>query len=268
MRYHVNNGTFNGNSSGWTTNGTAAYLASAGSVVLGCASMPAGGDYIEQQIALPRGAEYVVDVWAVGVSVSGNVDVAIINSDGVTVWSATLSVLTSWANVHGQRIGLPAGTFTLRITYNDVAIYVDRISVAQIVKTRAELAQLAANMLGILATDASYKLDASDLGSEGHYTDAIDSALREYDAIGPDGVPDVRCIDVDMLDAVIDSIRTQMLHKLHAYYAHAIDFTLEGRTEHLTQRTAAIEKLLGLAVGGRSAATGRAPQQSRLRYKR
>ena len=67
----------------------------------------------------------------------------------------------------------------------------------------------------------------------------------------------------------VDEVQRYMLHKLHRYYArNATDFTLEGRTEHLRQRTAAIENLLGIAVGGRPAASGRGVQMRRLVHPR
>lgn len=255
----INNPGFSGNTNNWTLSGNAAYIASQGNDELGAASLPDAGSAISQQFTITMSRPQMADVYVKGTG-SGNLTMAITNGDGDTVYSNTLTVTTSWANALGQRVGLPQGTYTLTLTYDDVACYVDDVSVAWVIKTRAELASEAANLLGDLAsTDAGYSTTPSGDDTEGDYTKAVDAALRAVSAVDDAGRPDVRELTEDNVDACVDEVQRYMLHKLHRYYArNATDFSLEGRTEHYHQRVAAIENLLGIAVGGRPSASGRA----------
>lgn len=255
----INNPGFAGDTNNWTLSGNAAYIASQGNNELGAASLPDAASAISQQFTVTVSRPQMVDIYLKGVG-SGNVSLTITDGDGSTVYSSSLTVTASWANALGARVGLPQGTYTLTLTYSDVACYVDDVSVAWVIKTRAELASEAANLLGDLASsDAGYSTTPSGSNTEGDYTQAVDAALRAVGAVDSAGRPDVRELTDDNVDACIDEVQRYMLHKLHRYYArNATDFTLEGRTEHYHQRTAAIENLLGIAVGGRPSASGRA----------
>ena len=261
----INNPGFAGNANNWTLGGNAAYIASQGNDELGAVSLPDAGSSISQEFTVTLSQAQMIDVWVKGAG-NGNLSLNVVNSDGDTVYTNTLSVTTSWANALGERVGLPQGTYTLTLSYNDVACYVDDVSVAWVIKFRTELATEAANLLGDLASsDAGYSTAPSGTDTEGDYTQAVDTALRAVGAVDTAGRPDVRELTEDNVDACIDEVQRYMLHRLHRYYArNATDFTLEGRTEHYHQRVAAIENLLGIAVGGRPSASGRGVVTRRL----
>jgi len=260
------NGGFIGDLGSWTVATSAVYIASVGNDQLGACHLTGAGDAVSQQFSAPTSREYMIDIYARTVTGTGDLTLTITDSNGNTTYTATQSATTAFANTEGNRVGLPSGTYTLALTYDTAAVYVDDVSVAVVEKTRLELADDAADILGDLATqDAGFVTTPSGTDTEGDYTEAVDAALREFGAVGADGQPDVRYLTLDRVDGAIDSIQLYMLHKLHRYYArHATDFTLEGRTEHWHQRTAAIEALLGIAVGGRTSGAGRAIATRRL----
>jgi len=265
----ISNGGFNGDAANWTLGSSAAFIASQGKKELGAVHLAGAGDFLEQSFTVPVGRDQMIDVWVKSVSGAGNLSLTITNSAGDTVHTATLSVTASWANALSSRTGLPEGNFTFKLAYSDVACYVDDISLAWVIKTRAELAAWVHDLLGNLASDSTdgpgYSTAASGSDTEGDYTEAVDYGLRQVGAVDERGEPDVRCLDEDNLDICIDEIQKYMLHKLHRYYAlKATDFTLEGRTERYNQRVKAIENLLGIAVGGRPSASGRGVQTRKL----
>lgn len=267
---HISNGGFAGNLSGWDAGGGAVFAASQGNDVLGAAYLANAGDSISQQFGLPISREYMLAVFAKAAA-AGSISVTITNSDGDAVYtSSSAAVGTSWEAALDGRIGLPQGSFSLEIAYVDQPVYIDDVSLAWVIATRAELADKVAKLLGDLASsDAAYSTSpqSPDL-TEGDYTDAIDFGLRQVGAVDMAGQPDVRALDDDTLDAAVDEIQRYMLNKLHRYYArHATDFSLEGRTEHYQQRVGAIEKLLGIAVGGRASASGRSVRMGQLKHR-
>lgn len=264
----IANGAFNGDLANWDLSGAAAYVANKGGQELGAVHLPSAGAAIAQSFSISVGREYMIDVWALAVTGSGNIDLLIKNSSNETIYTASLAVAdTAWANVMGIRVGLPQGNHTLTVSFDDVAAYIDDVSIAWVIKTRQELADDAAELLGQLATeDAGFTADGDE---QGDYGKAVDAALRAIGAVDDAGRPDVRYLTDDTVDAAVDEVQRYMLHKLHRYYArNATDFTLEGRTEHLRQRTAAIENLLGIAVGGRPSSSGRGVQMRRLIHPR
>lgn len=265
----VSNGGFQGDLDNWDLSGSAAFIASQGNDELGAARLPGAGAAISQDFALPVSRKWMIEIWVKGTG-SGNVDLAIVDDGANTVYSSSLSVTTSWAQALAARVGLPQGNYTLSLTYDDVETYIDDVSIAWVVKTRAELAAAAAGLLGELATsDAEYSTAPVGENTEGDYTAAVDQALRVVGAVNRAGDPDVRYLTEGTVDDCIDGIQRYMLHKLHRYYArNATDFTLEGRTEHWNQRVKAIENLLGIAVGGRPQSTGRGVQTRRLLHRK
>lgn len=264
----ISNGGFIGDLANWTLSGGAAYVANQGHDELGAAHLPAPGAAISQQFAVPVARPQMIDVWLKAAGADCSATLTITNADGDTVYTASLAASSSWANALGQRVGLPQGNFTFEVAYDDGAVYVDDISLAWVIKTRLELATACAGLLGDLATsDAGYITTPNGEFTEGDYTSAVDYGLRQVGAIDLAGDTDPAMLDADSVDACIDEIQRHMLHKLHRYYTrHATDFTLEGRTEHYNQRVKGIENLLGIAVGGRPSASGRAPKMGNLRH--
>lgn len=246
----------------WTPAGNAAFIASQGFNELGAISLPGSGDSVAQDFSIGVGRKYMVEVAGKAVSGSGNVTLTIKTDDGVTIYTATISLTTSW-QLWQERVGLPFGTFTLTLAYADVACYLDDVSVAYVVKTRAELAKAVHDRLGVLATNASVSL--LPVSGEGSwYAEPIDVGLRSVQATDPAGRPDVRYLDAGIVDACINEIELEALHKLHRYWSTKTDYSIGQRSESQSQITAAIDRLIGTAVGGRAATAGRAVQQRKL----
>lgn len=249
----------------WTTVGGPSYVANVGNDELGCAYLESG-DSISQEIVINVGREYMVEVATKGAS-TGNLTLTIANQDGDTMYTTNITVVDYWT-VWCQRIGLPWGTHTLKLAYNDVAVYVDDVSVAYVIKTREELVDIVDERLGLLASNASLTRRGDDDETEGDYTHALDAALRTVGAVDPAGLPDVRYLDSNTLDQCLDELELNMLHRLHRYWSTKTDYTIGPRTERISQVNAAIERLIGIAVGGRSASSGRGVAQRRLVHDR
>lgn len=248
----------------WTPAGNAAFIASQGFNELGAISLPGSGDSVSQDFSIGVGRPYMVEVAGKGTG-SGSVTLTIATDDGVTIYTASIGLTTSW-QLWQERVGLPWGTFTLTLTYADVACYLDDVSVAYVVKTRAELAKAVHERLGVLATNASVSLLPVS-GDGSWYANPIDVGLRSVRALDPAGRPDVRYLDSDTVDACINEIELEALHKLHRYWATKTDYSIGQRSENQSQITAAIDRLIGTAVGGRAATAGRAVQQRKLSHR-
>ena len=263
----LSNGAFDGDLANWDLVPTVSFIPNDGNKELGAAHLESAGAEISQTLPIAIGREYMIDIWAKAAAADGSCDLVIKNNDGDTIYTNSFAIASAWANGIAERVGLPRGSHTVHVVFNDVAAYVDDISIAWVIKTRLELADEAAALLGDLATqDAGFTTSGGD---EGDYTKAVDAALRAVGAVDEAGRPDVREVTDDTVDAVVDEVQRYMLHKLHRYYArNATDFTLEGRTEHYRQRVSAIENLLGIAVGGRPSASGRAIQTRKLIHPR
>lgn len=262
----ISNGRFEGDLANWTVAGSAIYIVNQGNDELGACHLTIAGDKIDQVFSVQTTREWMVELAAIQASSTGTVTVNILDDSSNTVYTATAAAGAAWA-VDSNRVGLVAGiNYTLEIVFNDVAAYIDDISVAIVLSTRLELADEVHDLLGDLATaDAAFSTTPSGDDTEGDYTEAVSFGLREVTAVNESGNPDVRYLMLDEIDACIDEIQKRMLHKLHRYYArNATDFTLEGRTESHHQRVSAIENLLGISVGGRPSGAGRSVQTRRL----
>jgi hypothetical protein len=258
----IYNGDFSRDLNNWTTSGAAAHVSDQGYLELGAAHIPAGAA-IAQQFGIGVGREYTLELAIKATGAAGSLDLNISDSQANPVYEATIPAQAEWQR-WSVRVGLPWGSFTLTLGDGDVDVVVDDVSIAHIVKTRQQLARLVADRLGPLADEA----DKTYLGDEqgGAYADAIDAALRAVRALDPAGRPDVRYLSVDNLDNCLDQIELAMLHTLHRYWTTKTDYGLGPRQEHLSQISAGIERLIGVAVGGRNASAGRSVKVRRLTH--
>lgn len=254
----LSNGEMEHDLTQWDLGGAAVYLPSDGNTFLGCASLPSAGSYIEQSFTVNSARSFTV-AYALKGGSGGSVDVQIRNHDDVVVWSTTETVTTAWQDFSAT-VGLPWGTYYLKFAFNDVAVYVDDVSVAHIIKTRLQLAVIIHERLGVLASNANIVNPETSLED---YNEAIDAGLRTINAIWH-GVPDIRCVDETNVDSALDQIELAMLHRLHRYWSTKTDYSLGPRSESISQVTAAIDRLIGTAVGGRSAQSGRSIKTRRL----
>lgn len=259
----IYNGDISRDLQNWTITGGAAFVANHGNKELGAAHLATAGDSIAQPFSIGVGRPYTIELAAKGAS-TGSVTLAIINEDGVTIWTKEVGVTTEW-QACVEKVGLPWGNHTLTLTFSDVAVYLDDISIAWVIKSRAELAKIVHERLGVMATTADVSLLPADDG--GWYEAPIDAALRAVGATDPAGRPDVRYLDTDTVDAAVDQIELEALHKLHRHWSTKTDYSLGPRSESLSQIAGAIDRLIGTAVGGRSAASGRSVKQRRLNHR-
>lgn len=261
----VYNGDFAGSVDNWTLGGNAAFIVSQGFQELGAVHLPDSGSTVEQSFTIGVGRLYMVEAAVKGVSGTGNVTLTISNSSG-TVFTSNLAFGNGWVN-RAERVGLPWGDYTIRVAFNSGAAYVDDISIAFVVKTRAELANLVADRLGVLASQASMNTIPDGEDTEGHFTGPVDEGLRAVGAMDPAGRPDVRYLDVDSLNGCLDEIELAMLKKLQRYWTTKTDYAIGPRQEHINQISGALLALTGGAVGGRPASAGRAVKVRKLNHR-
>lgn len=259
------NGDFARDLANWNAEGNAAFVANQGSAELGALSLPDAASAVEQGFTIGVGRPYMLEMAVRADAADGEVSVAITNSAGDAVWSAAYLTNTDWI-IYTTRIGLAWGDYTLRLAFSDTACYVDDVSLAWVVKTRAELAASVANHLGVLASAAGFSTGQTQTATEGDYTDAVDEGLRAVGALDPAGRPDVRYLDTDTLSGCLGAIELAMLNKLHRYWVTKTDYAIGPRQEHLSQVQAALLALTGAAVGGRPASAGRGVQTRRLHH--
>lgn len=260
----VYNGDLSRDLDNWSAAGSATFVAGQGNLERGCARLPAAGAAISQVVSVPVSRTYTLQVATYG-PVAGSVTATLTSDAGDEIWSGSLTVGTTW-KVREIDLGLPWGSHTLALTYDDVDVYVDDISLAHVVATRAALATMVHDRLGVLATDASMTTLASGAATEGDYTDAVDTGLRKVEAVDAAGRVDVRYLTSDNLDACLGEIELAMLHRLHRYWSTKTGYTIGPRTEQLQQVSAGIERLIGIADGGR-AGSGRTVKQRRLYHR-
>ena len=247
----------------WTVGGNAAFLVNDGKQELGAVSLPDAGSSIAQSFSISLGRLYMVEVAVKAVVTDGTVTLTISNSSG-TVFTWNVDAVAGGWTVCSQRVGLPWGDYTMTLVYNDVAVYVDDLSIAWVPKTRLELATEVSERLGILATQASFSTDGIEANSEGDYTGAVDEGLRAVGAVDPAGRVDVRYLDDGLIVACLDQIELAMLKRLQRYWMTRTDYAIGPRTEHINQISNALLALTGSAVGGRPATAGRSIKTRKL----
>lgn len=250
------NGRIENDLANWDITGAVVYDPAQGSTFLGSAFVPAGAT-LAQDFGVGEGRTFTLDYKAKA-AVAGSITVEIGRDASTVVWSRTDTAVTRWQS-YSHQIGLPYGTYWLRFSA-DVDMHMDDVSLAHIYKSRVELAQIIHTRLGVLATSANITDPCTALDD---YNDALDAGLRGAGALYQ-GVPDIRLVDASTVDAVLDGIELAMLQKLHRYWSTKTDFSLGPRSESISQVTAAIDRLIGTAVGGRSSQSGRAVKTRRL----
>jgi len=248
---HLINGYFTHNLNGWTAAGGAQYLASDGDEHFGMANLPVGGS-ISQGFAVEAARSFSLHISAKspsGALVAGNVTYAITDGNGLSVTSSSLTgALAEWSE-NLVNIGLADGTtYTLTITNVSAAgdVRIDDVWMWFIPVTRAQIAAQVDNKLGRIADERSLTPTPAGTMTEGSYTYAIDAALRNVGAIDPQtGNPDVRWLNAQSVQLVIDATRREMLEQLQSDYAVEVDTRTGPYQQSLSQKRAAITEMLG-----------------------
>lgn len=250
----ISNGRFVNRLAGWTSGGSAQYLASDGDEHYGLALL-GNGDSIAQSLGVGRARSYTLHlaVKAGAELEAGNATVTIADSDGSTVISKSLNGDDSGWTENTFTVGLAAGSYTITIANAaDVSVRVDDIWLWYVPIQRAGIAAQVHAKLGGLATGKGLNPVLSGALSEGDYTYAIDSGLRQVGAIDPEtDTIDIRCLATSELDTLLDIVTQEMLERLHSEYAMDVDLTAGPRRESFSQTAKAIESVAGSGGGGK-----------------
>ena len=255
-RNRLINGRFLQDLSGWTAN-LATYSAGDGDDHYGIAALATGGGYIEQSFSIPRVRQYSihVSIKPVGVAISaGQCTLRIQDGNGRTVKTQNLAavVADTWSE-NTIDIGLATNTtYTLRITNVNATgeVRVDDVWIWDVPITRATIASLVDEKLGRLADDRAFSTTSSGTKTEGDYTSAIDSGLRLLDALNPEiGLPDVRYLNPQDVQAAVDVVEREMLERLQRDYAVEVDIRVGQRSESLSQIGKAVSEMASVKDG-------------------
>jgi len=230
----------------WQRLGSPVFTPGDGNSQLGCVKLAASGDGVEQLVMLHEALAYTVSVAAKGDG--AEVLLSLINADGETAYSDTITGTAAWAET-SEAVNLPAAQFTLRLSWVSGVIYVDDVSLAHIPATRQELAQMAHARLSDLATAFSLSYAASGDNTEGDYTRAVDAALREMGAVDERHLPDVRCLKPYEVDEAVNRIEYGMLPVLHNKAMLKPTSSRTGNVEDRFNLLGAIEKRMGIVPG-------------------
>lgn len=255
----LDNGRFLQNINSWVQN-NASYLASDGDDHFGVAILATGGGYIEQDFAVPDVRLYTLHLAVKGIGVAitnGQVTARITDGDGNTVVTYNLTADADTWTESNNTPGLTSGTtYTLRLTNVSASgnVYFDDVWMWFVPVTRAQIATRVHAKLGRLATERSLTTIASGALTEGSYTYAIDATLRVYGAINSEtGLPDVRYLDENQVQAVIELARVEILEFLQTEYAVEVDTTTGPYSQNLSQKADIIGKII---AGGKGSGGG------------
>lgn len=233
----------------WQAEGGAVFAPSVGNDQLGAASLPAASASIYQEVTLPERPSWTLEAYLYGLA-AGNATITILNSDLDTVYTATVALTGSTWEQWTATIGLPPDRIHIKFEYNNVAFYVDDVSVAHVPKTRYQLAVLAHAEVQDLVSGISSFVAPSYSSDEGSYTAAIDAALMWVGAVNTQGDPDVRWLEREQVDQVIDKIVEEILTgPVLGYYQGKVDVSLGPRRESYSQIANGIRQRYGLVPG-------------------
>lgn len=269
----LDNGRFLQNLNLWTQN-NATYLASDGDDHFGVAVLATGGGYIEQDFAVPDARSYTLHLAVKGIGAaitSGQVIARIADGDGNTVVTYNLTAdADTWTESNNTPGLTPNTTYTLRLTNVSATsnVYFDDVWLWFVPITRAQIATRVHAKLGRLATERSLTTVASGALTEGSYTYAIDAALRVYGAVNPEtGLPDIRYLDENQVQSVIELTRLEVLEFLQTEYAVEVDTTTGPYRQNLSQKAETIGKIIGSGKGSNGGGSGGSVIQRTLTHK-
>ena len=245
------NGRFLHNLDGWAAAAGAAYSAGDGDDHYGVAVLPTGGQ-ISQPFVVDEYRAFTLHLSAKADDASatpGSVTASVADGSGNAVGTWNLSAAADAWTEQTIQIGLAEGatyTLTLANVSHTTDIKLDDIWLWWLPITRAAVAAQVARVLGALATDAGLSTTPSGELTEGDYTDAIDTGLREIGAINPvTDLPDIRQLETRQINDLLAATERAVLGRLQRYYATLVD-TKEGPLEQkLSQIAAAVARAAG-----------------------
>lgn len=252
----LENGRFLSDLGGWTGTGTAEYQVGDGDEHYGVAALLVAGDAVAQDFAAPLTRQYTVhfSVKCSSAITAGQVTAVITDEDGNVVKTIQPTALAATWTENETTLGLTnEHTYTLTISHVSAgaAVKVDDVWIWHVPMTRAGLAERVHSRLGQLATDRSLSTTTYGAKTEGDYTYAVDAGLRQIGAVDEEtGLPDVRALDVDSLNAALGAIEQEMLEELRRDYAAFVDVKVGPLDEKLSQTAQALDRLVSGGSGG------------------
>lgn len=267
------NGKFLHNLNGWTPLNGAVYSAGDGDDHYGVAVLPVGAS-IWQEFAVDETQlqSVHISVKAVGASLSGaQATLVITDGNGDTVLTQNLSGTGDTWTESLYTFGLGEGT-TYRVTIANASaagiVKIDDVWMWFVPITRAQVASAVHAKLGRLASERSLSTTLSGALTEGSYTYAIDAGLRTIGAIDEEtGKPDIRFVNADQVQMLIDAVTQEMLEFLRIEYTVEVDTTTGPYQQSLSQKAAMIGEIIGGGKsGGGGGSSGGAVIQRRVKY--
>ncbi len=252
----VYNGRFNGKDN-WQFLDGAEYVPSVGSDTGGAATFGsarlfgAGQSLVQPNIYVPKCPDFTLSLDVRPIIGTGELGLIINNDDGDELLNTVLAISSadgvSWSTL-ADVYGLLTDSYKLTFYYVDLEVYIDNVSLAHIPKSKLELANEAAVILGSdLTVAVSPPVSEDDLGD---YSQAVDSGLRWVDAVNSQDEADPRCSRPerlgDCLDRIVEIMATgQILN----YFNNLTDTTLGARSERFSQIARSIRERYGLVAG-------------------
>lgn len=247
-RNHLTNGRFLHDLDGWTVSG-AEYSAGDGDEHYGVAVLEQD-EYLEQDFSVPYARTYTLHLAlkSTGAIGAGDVTVLITDGDGNTV--ATLQPTGSadaWFEYESE-IGLGSGTtYNIKITNTQAEdVKADDVWLWYVPFSRSEIAERVHSKLGRLASERELSTALDGSKTEGDYTYAVDSGLRQVGAVNPEtDLPDVRYLDANLIDTTMDMIEREMLDRLENDYITKVDLKVGPHSENFSQIAKSIRERAG-----------------------
>lgn len=253
-RNRLVNGRFYNALDGWTVSG-AAYNAGDGDDHFGVAVLSTGGDFISQTFAVPLGRLYTLHLAAKSsATLSGSeVQAVITDGNGNQATAENVAITADTWTENNFSVGLvPGTTYTLKIVNNSAGadVKIDDVFIWFIPITRAEIAARVEDRIEKFAADQELSTAVNGTKTEGDYTYSVDAGLRSVNAINPEtGAPDVRYLDPEDVEAVIEKAESEILTKLRRSYALMHDITTGPVSQKYSQIGASIDQIKGAGSG-------------------
>ena len=237
---------FNDSSLGGWEHANVSFVASDGNEELGCVEVANG--HIQQIVTVPHPGEWTWAFWYKATSAS-TLAITLLNADAEAVYTADVSITTldKWVPVCNV-IKLPPVVVTVKFsTVHTVKL--DGVSLAHIPATRAEIARRVGLEFGSLVTELGIDDKPDGDATEGDYTNAITKALEQVGAIDDYERADVRWLEADEVEDVIEKAAHNMLPRLHSEAMLRPTSSSTGPVTDSYGLLSALEKRMGILPG-------------------
>ena len=248
---YLSNGRFDNELDSWQIEaGSPAIVRAGGYQSHNHLSLPAGAN-LSQSFSVAGSRQYILHIAVKSADLDNFVGFVVSILDDSPAAVESLSPAAGMANQwEPQRfpVWLNSGvTYTIELDNSGGAgeVFVDTLWLWLVPLSRRQMAEMVHSKLGSLASDLSYSTSPTGDTPEGHYSNAIDEALRAIGAINPvTGFPDERWIAPAQIQSLLNLIERAMLERLQYEYATQVDVKAGPISESLSQKGAAITAML------------------------